>query len=283
MEKKEVFHIIPGFYCNLACSHCANLSSPKNKVRVSEKELSQLRVAIQECSPGKLLFTGGEPLLHIEIINEIISFHPNLEETEIQFTTNGLLLFEKEGFELLSKCMKLDSLQLSYDIYHGSKLSIENVKIIQRYCKEKKLNFNISSCVSNFSELLELKKVSEEIDAEITFQKVEASGRASLTEVAFSYPSFENEVLEKKCPALDQVSYICGKGFSTCCSNLIFNNDFKCFDDSLDDYLNSTFYKNLKNNNFRELANIYNVELSNLTSEFSSPCKFCEYIHLRAL
>jgi MoaA/NifB/PqqE/SkfB family radical SAM enzyme len=232
--------------------------------------------------PKKLLFTGGEPLIYINLINEIINCHPDSSSTEVQITTNGLLLRNGNIDQVLKSIIKVDSLQLSFDIYHGSSLKEADILEIKKYCEDNKIRFNISTCISSLKQMLEIEKISQRVDAEITYQKVQASGRAKVENVEFEYPSFEEEVFSKRCPALDQVSYICEKGFSTCCSNLIFNNDaIFSYNENLTSYLQSTFYKRLNKMTFQELAVEYGVDISSLPPEYSSPCKICEYIHMK--
>ena len=237
MKRLEMLHIMPGDYCNLSCSHCGTLSGPKGTMVLGTEELVQIDRAIREYLPEKLLFTGGEPTFFIETINKIIDFYPSGVDFEVQFTTNGHYAKSFEEIEkYLGAAKKLNEVQISYDKFHGSRLNIDDLKRIKEWCSKKDIKVNISMCISSPLELIEAQKTAEESNIKLSYQPVEGSGRAKEMKREYKYFHFEEEVKSKSCPNAGSISYICGKGFSICCSSLMFNMD------------NTEFYK-------KELAN----------------------------
>ena len=279
-----LLHVMPGLKCNLSCVHCCNDSGPTATVQMSEEELENVKECVNRHSPKNLLFTGGEPTLHVRMINQIISSHSNWENLAVQITTNGW--YAKGGEKLITKTLKqivkLDHLQLSYDVFHGSILTFDDVKELINYCSAKKIGFNISVCISSPLELEEALKIKRGTGATVIFQTVDASGRAKTNKKNYVYPFFEKDVLRKKCPNVGQISYICGRGYSTCCSNLMFNQILpNIAHPNIEDHLGSTFYKNMKNKTFGELLEENNISVDSLSPEHSSPCGLCEYIHTK--
>lgn len=280
--KLEALHIMPGLFCNFTCSHCVNDSGPKRKEIISEEEIQKLSKEIETTSPNRLIFTGGEPTLHIEVINKLIAAHPEIEKTEVFITTNGWFSKNETSIaNILDQFKKLSHLQLSYDIYHGTKISTSNILLLKDQANRRNIKFNVSVCISSPKELLAANSLQKSLGGLVIFQKVDASGRAKSNNLHFKYPLFEHEVLNRKCPNLGQISYIVNKGFSVCCSNLAFNQGTvpNVFHDSIEKHLQSEFYLNLKNKTFGEVLKGKSISTENLQPEFSSPCRLCELAH----
>lgn len=279
MKRLEMLHIMPGDYCNLSCSHCGTLSGPKGTMKLGPKELIEIDRAIREYLPEKLLFTGGEPTFYIELINQIIDFYPKDVDFGVQFTTNGHYAKSEEEIEkYIGAVKKLDEVQISYDKFHGSRLNLDDLKRIKDWCSKNGIKVNISMCISSPLELIEAKKTASESGIKLSYQPVEGSGRAKEMKREYKYYHFEEEVKEKSCPNAGSISYICGKGFSICCSSLMFNMDNKDFyKNDMSSYLNSDFHKKMTTQTFKEMMNSELPE--EMDPRLSSPCNFCEYIH----
>jgi len=277
----NVLHIVPGYKCNYTCDHCGNDSGPTADLKLSENEISLLKGEIVKHAPGMLLFTGGEPTLHIDIINELIEVHPSLDSAKIQITTNGWYAQSETKIEsILSQFRKLDSVQISYDVFHGSKLTREGIESLIRYCDSKSIEHNLSVCLTEPMDLLEIKDSIQNLNTNISYQKVQASGRAKKSENFYRNPNFDPSVLETKCPNLEQISYICGRGFSTCCSNLMFNTTVPGMHHmTISDHLNSDFFNTLNTNTFKQLIERKKAEDIVLNQYNSLPCNLCESIH----
>lgn len=282
MTTIEALHIMPGLLCNFKCSHCVNDSGPTRTEIVSEDEILKISAEIKTYSPKKIIFTGGEPTLHLDIINRLISAHPNLEDAEIFITTNGWFSKSENSIgSVLNKFLKINHLQLSFDTFHGSRLTVADIKRLRDNLRTKNVNFNISMCISNPLDLFAAHKLQQNIEELVIFQKVDATGRAKSNNLHFKYPTFEKESLAKKCPNFGQISYIVNKGFSVCCSNLIFNNETsqEIYHQSIAEHVNSEFYSNLKNKTFGEILKERSIDTENLSYEYSSPCRLCELAH----
>jgi molybdenum cofactor biosynthesis enzyme MoaA len=85
---------VAGLSCNLRCAHCFNASGPGNRElpSLSREEVKDLLVEAEAAGMRDIVFTGGEPCLHPEMV-EIIG------DTLIRFPatilTNGTLLTER--------------------------------------------------------------------------------------------------------------------------------------------------------------------------------------------
>lgn len=279
----EMLHVMPGMFCNFSCSHCCNDSGPKNLKRLSENEVAAICSAVQYYSPNRMVFTGGEPTFYVSEINRIVQAHPNLAKCHVQITTNGWYATSAEKINsVLGQIHQLDHLQLSYDQFHGTQFKIEYMQHLFDYCKRKQITANISVSISDPIQLACVSDISKTIDVPIIFQKVDASGRGRENNLAFRYYEFEPETLEKKCPNLGQVSYICGRGFSVCCSNLMFNGPRKAIAHStIDEHVQSTFYQRMQTHTFGELIEAAGISRDELLPEHTSRCKLCELIHQR--
>lgn len=105
----ETLHIMPGLLCNFSCNHCVNESGPSQKIRMSEDEIKIVSDEIRVRNPKKIIFTGGEPTLHTEIINTLLRAHPALENTEIFITSNGWYsISDRLISDTLNKILKED-------------------------------------------------------------------------------------------------------------------------------------------------------------------------------
>ena len=277
----ELLHVVPGYFCNLSCDHCGTNSGPHNKSKLLQQEISELRQQLETDPPPTLLFSGGEPTFHIEIINDLILSAQKKRSPKIIITTNGWFSYSPESIsKTLEKFEQIDSIQLSFDLFHGNTLTPVNALYLSDYCKRKKINFNISVCVSRPLDVILAKKIFKNKNIPINFQKVESSGRAKDKGVYYKYNLFSKSVLNKKCPNLGQISYISGKGYSVCCSNLVFNKQNKIYwHNKIEDHISSPFYQNLNKNTFKDILEKKKIDLSLLTNEISTPCSVCEFAH----
>ncbi len=68
----DIVNIVPGNFCNLRCTHCVNDSGPDRSDLLSQSEIEKIAVELNTFRPSLILFTGGEPTLHIDPINELL-------------------------------------------------------------------------------------------------------------------------------------------------------------------------------------------------------------------
>jgi len=102
--------------CNLNCPYCHNEGfSSHNSNKLTLDQIKKLLSIIDKYSISSIKITGGEPLIHPQIVDivKIFSSHPKIED--LSMTTNGLLL-EKYAEQL--KEAGLDRVNISCDSYH---------------------------------------------------------------------------------------------------------------------------------------------------------------------
>lgn len=285
MRLNNSINIILGYACNYRCKHCITSSGPDQKnSRVSDEEIQTLCQTIRDHQPRVLLFTGGEPTLFPEIINTIVKAHPTRETAKIMITTNGWYGKSESDIEkTLCQINELNAVQMSFDIFHGNESKISYVKNIADYCRKQNIEFTVTMCLSNPMDLVKAKPILKDLNVPVTFQPVITAGRAVQNELQFRYFSFEEEALEKRCPSGSAV-YIPQKGFSNCCSSLVYGEKpFKgAIHSTLNEHANSSFYKDISSLTMRELAEKKNVDITNLPPNLSHVCHLCEYIHSKA-
>ncbi|MFZ5442115.1 MAG: GTP 3',8-cyclase MoaA [Myxococcota bacterium] len=83
-----------GEQCQLECGYCLPSCAPvtPKSQRLLPRHYGRIGVALQAFAPKKIRFTGGEPLLHDELVDVVAAFHWALPEVPLAVTTNGALL-----------------------------------------------------------------------------------------------------------------------------------------------------------------------------------------------
>lgn len=280
----QKFDVILGYNCNYQCSHCGNNSSPgRVHDNLDHEDKAIIKNFIEGNSPQNIAFAGGEPTLYLDLINEIISYYPTNRPPKVHIVTNGWFGASTSKIEsVLHKITNLGKVNLSFDIYHNSETKIDYVKNIYNYCESQGIDFQLMVSVTNPEELLKIQGIATEINIKISVQEVVKSGRAASNNLTFYYPRFQVSTLDKKCPSEGRLVYHPKRGFSTCCSSLAFNDEFRnenyvCGKD-IDQYISGDFYKTITSKTFRELAESSDVSLSELKPEHSHPCNLCSFI-----
>jgi hypothetical protein len=134
-------------------------------------------------------------------------------------------------------------------------------------------------CIINLSELIDIKKELSGFEIDVRFQFVTATGRASKNNINYHFQEFQNEQLDLQCPSLDKIFYHYTKGFSFCCSNLVYgkkiHDKFLYFENNIDKE-NSFIFNQLKSKTFREIMLTNSIKLDNFTPQESFVCNLCE-------
>ena len=104
--------------CTLNCEHC--LKGDKEHINMTSETLNNIFSDIN--GVNTLLLTGGEPLLNIDLINELVNIinRGNISIRTIGIVTNGTILTDKH-IEVLSKLKKSCGdfkFFLSSDVFH---------------------------------------------------------------------------------------------------------------------------------------------------------------------
>jgi len=137
-----VFQIIKE--CDQFCPHCFFNSSPKTKAKLT---LTQIRNALKDLEKsgvkkiGKFIISGGEPVIHPDIVAIVKMIRVAFPSSKIRIDTNGLKIFENP---LLLKLLKADIYDISADIFHN-----------QGMLKKRKKFNEIFVRKSGFSELVD--------------------------------------------------------------------------------------------------------------------------------
>jgi hypothetical protein len=268
-----------GTRCNFHCAHC--LVNKKDRDRdLTPAERGLLRDTIATNRPKSLLFVGGETTLYTGVVNELISAHPDKDNLKVTVTTNGHFgKSESLARKTLSLFDLLDSVQVSYDVFHKEFLPITNLKNIYAACKAAGKKFSVILTISSPMELTlvaELRKIGK---FKIGVQKVGRLGDAKKNNIGFSFPSFDKNVLLRKCPGRNGLGYLCGVGFSLCCAELVMNNPSRYFiHGTVDLHLQSDFYRTMRSRTFGELARLAGISKKDFKPEHSLECALCDYI-----
>lgn len=270
--------IVLGFRCNFSCAHCS--VSGKEKASLSGKEVSRIVEEISKRRIKTLLFIGGEPSLYIPLTNKILSSLSGLGDITVKVTTNGHFAFtQSQALATMAKYVKLDSVQLSYDKFHAKFLPVRNIENLYRACRDSGREFGVLLSIQSPLDLAVLATLRRIGDFPIAVQKVLPVGAARKNGVDFSFPRFDRRVLKRKCENRGKAAYICGRGFSVCCANLSFGEDFHRFaHPTLQRHFESDFYKLISTNTMGELAKKAGIAVGELKPEHSNICSLCEYV-----
>ncbi len=272
--KLTTINIVTGFKCTFSCDHCCTDSSHINDLKLNNDDMSRIKSTLYSHN-FNILFTGGEPTLYPELMNEVISLAQ--DDSKINITTNGWFI-ENSIDKTLSNIKRLSSVLLSYDKFHKH-LNEKQIQDLSSYCKDHDIEFALSVSLQSPLDLSTLSAL-KTFNGRVIYGKIEKCGRAKKNNVAYRYFEFDDSVLDKKCPNIGSITYFPERGFSVCCSNLSLNsNDSFMYHDTIEEHLNSDFYKNLSLKKFGELLHLYCDETPDFYPLYSSPCGICESIH----
>lgn len=116
--------------CQAACAHCGVWSAPDRKERMTLEQARGYIRQLGEAGTGKVVvFVGGEPLIHLEDICELIRFTKSYG-IMTQVSTNAFWAStEERARRTLDKLASagLDHLALSADSYHSEFIDPRNV------------------------------------------------------------------------------------------------------------------------------------------------------------
>ncbi|MFT6633989.1 MAG: organic radical activating enzyme [Bacteriovoracaceae bacterium] len=277
----ESIHVMPGLFCNYTCSHCVNDSGPKMTEKVSPAEIKLIRSDVVKFRPKMLQFSGGESSFYADEINQIVSSHPDIDNCEVILTSNGWYGKTKAlTKEILDKFEKISKITLSFDVFHGNEAKVEYLNHIKEYASSNSIDLVVSFCISTPLDLIRAKKILENIDLPVIYQRVDNVGRAKVNQLGFNFSVFDENVLNETCPNIKCVSFVPEKGFSICCGNLMFNDDSPyIYHKDTTEHLESKFFKRLQKLNFGQILAEEKISISNLNASHSSPCSICEFIH----
>lgn len=267
-----------GYRCNFRCAHCSVLEDPRGKLTPGEVAL--LARTIKRYKFGSLLFVGGEPTLFIDIANDLLRKAGDLSKTSVRITTNGHFASTRENaLKTLSSFFKLNKVQLSYDKYHAKFLPFENISNLYEACRVLGKEFNVIAAIESPMDIMLAEELKKAGKFKVAVQKVLPVGRAKINGIHHPMPSFDRGVLRKSCPNRDKIMYFCGRGFSSCCSSMVYNpGHLGVVHASIGEHRRSRFYRTAILSSFGCTAKRLGVSVSGLGPEHSVPCILCEHL-----
>lgn len=278
--KQKNLTVLVGYRCNFRCSHC--IVAGKEQRELSNQEVSMLRGLLVSFKPEALLFIGGEPTLYIEKINTVLLGGIVAPETVVVITTNGHFASSlSSAISTLKSFSRLDSVQLSYDNFHKKYISLRHVSNLREACETLGLNFAVLISIRSPLDLVllrELKSVGI-ADRQIRVQGIHLIGAAAANEIGYEYPSFNESTLARKCESLGNMVYLCGEGFTSCCSYLAFEEQNRNYvHQTIEAHLTSKFYHLVSKYTFGELLEMVGLSREVLLPEHSHLCALCARI-----
>lgn len=275
--KVTEFGVVVGTACNFRCAHCASVDD--SNYGLTSPEISSIINTINTHHFKSLFFVGGETTFYLPSINRILTAVEKLESKTVRIVTNGSFASNPTAAKkCLSSFLRLTHVSLSYDKYHSKFLPLSSVKTLYEVCKSLNIKFDVTTAISSPTDLAILNTLVLIGKFPVSIQHVMPVGRAK-NKVAMRYPSLDKKVLSYCCPIRNQIFYLCGRGYSTCCGSLIFSGDNKDFVKStFDKYMSSSFYNVISRYSFGELMQKYNIPLKNLRPEHSVGCTLCTHI-----
>jgi len=281
-QRFPTLNVVVGTRCDFSCRHCLFDSKTRSK-DLKDREIASLQELIRKRAPRSLFFAGGEPFLYVATINKISSTHPCPQKLSVGVTTNGGFAETLSAAkEKLTSIDHLRHVRMSYDKFHSEFVPISNVKNMFAACEAMRLSFRVIVSIESpldMGLISELRKIG---GFGIEVQPVFNIGRARKNAVSFSYPAFDRRVLRKHCPNRKRMAYVCGKGFSICCSYLLFNGAKGIYaHKTAEEHMRSNFYRLMKTASFGKLLKIVGRTPETLLPEHSSECALCDYLFKR--
>lgn len=161
--------------CNLSCKMCE-----QGKGNISQKNIFKILDSFKILGVKRVIFSGGEPLLHPDVL-KIIEFAS--KSFEIELRTNGVLLDEGIMGGLLDIkrfSISIDSLNSEiHDSIRGVKgswrKSVEAIKLVRRTLSDSWIHINVTVMKENFKTISGLVEFSKDIGVNsITFNLMKA-------------------------------------------------------------------------------------------------------------
>lgn len=274
--------IVPGYKCGFACAHCA-VGKPELP-DLSDRELALLAGTIEKFQIRSITFIGGEPTLYVDTINDLLGRLPGLGATSVSIGTNGQFATTPgAAVACLRSFRKLDKLKFSYDKFHKEFLPAGNIKNLFSACKTLSIPLTAVLTIESPLDLALIRELRDIGDNKIEVQKVLPTGSARRNKIDYVYPEFDKGVFDKFCPNRRKLVYLSGRGFTACCSSLVFNSrrTDQFVHPTLEEHLQSGFYKSITSYKFSELFRRNGVRRKGLLPRHSSPCTLCELLYKR--
>lgn len=140
--------------CNFRCAHCSVSSAPEVSLRMPRVVLDRSLDSAKELGTiGVVVFTGGEPTLHMaDLEYGIRKSHEMGLLTRV--VTNAYWARSKDSASSMVSRLKeagLDEINTSYDYYHAEFMPVENVYRFVEASLAQNLRVAVATIVDNWS------------------------------------------------------------------------------------------------------------------------------------
>lgn len=262
--------------CNISCKHCMMMPTKGKSVVLNHKDCLEIVRFINDNNVNRVIFTGGEPLLEIGVINEITDGINHKCDTLV--ISNGWFGSSQSLCgRTLKKLSHITHLRISYDNFHSEFVPAENIQTISKYCLNNGIDCAIYYCISTPTDLVKMKALEAFTGIRSHFQEVAFSGNAISNECHYKRSGFDERVLDKKCPKISSPTYLPGLGFANCCDS-IFMNRIKNRFPYKNDYgvFMKRFYGVMHHNSFRGVLNELKMCGYQFNDKDSHQCVLCQ-------
>lgn len=183
--------------CNLECEYCCSSSSPniKEDNKINSKNINKIVELINKMNIRKIEITGGEPLIHKDIIKIINEIHYNTEAT-ISLQTNGILLTDNFISEVKEK---VGFITISVDHLYKRQYSEfkENLENSLEKIDNKRICLSFVITQNNKQYVFDYLDMCAKYDCAISIKKISPTGRAEINkDLILSYEDYKRIYLE---------------------------------------------------------------------------------------
>ncbi len=276
--------ILVGFSCPLRCGHCSVRLNPVRK-SLTEGEIRLLIRTVRGLSPRRIHFSGGEPALYIDTINRITAAHPDPGSLSVLVTTSGYFAESVERAEkVLASINNLSRVRMSCDRFHQEFVPVTYLDNLYAACRRRGIKFGVVMAIESPLDLAFSNKISGAGKFRIGAMKVTEAGAAKKNGLGFKYPCFDPNVFRKRCPKIRSVSYICGKGFSLCCSYNTAEANWKKFvHPTIKAHRSSRFYSLISSKTFGGIRKYFGLDDLRFEARHTHKCALCGYLFDEAI
>lgn len=157
--------------CNFKCEHCF-WGKPEKEESIKAGLLEYVICKCFENNISHICFSGGEPVLYLDNIVEVMRTYRN-KFSKISICTNG---YWGDNDIVINKfkIAGINNIELSYDTYHSKFIDFEIIKNIIMQAKKNDVTVKCVVAVANNKEMVHVQsKLTKHIDSKyITYQYI---------------------------------------------------------------------------------------------------------------
>lgn len=169
--------------CNFKCEHCF-WGKPENEKVITT---IMLRNIVNKCAENNIrhiCFSGGEPVLYLEKIIDVMKLYRN-RFLNVSICTNGYWGNDATEISKKFKIAGINNIELSYDAYHAKFVSFEKIENIIAEARKNNIAVRVVVSVANSREIVQFQsKLIKHIDNKyIIYQYVGRYGNGKDIEI----------------------------------------------------------------------------------------------------